>query len=129
MITFWQRSKNYTPLLVRLLAKNTARSDCARPLTDHEIALRGGLQPFQVQSISWNTDWHGIDLPTMQRFLVGCGIDFCNRRQMNRVDTYCRRQITLARLNRPNWCYLRRSPLWKTLYAPMMKRHLESLAR
>lgn len=117
MTNFWEYSEKFTPILVRLLARHPHGA----PLSAHEIAIKGGLEPYQVEAISWNTSWSGIDLPTMRKFLTGCRIDFCNQTQMRRVYWYFRK--------RPTWKYLRTSPNWLTIYYPMIKRWRESIAK
>lgn len=118
MKTFWQTSSMFSPIVVRLLARHAR----GKPLTDLEIAQRSGLTPHQVLVISQNTTWTGVDLPTMQKFLKGCNLDFCDRRQMKRVTVYIREQVRLTSLNRSNYRYLRRSPDWKNFYEPLMRR-------
>ncbi len=104
------------PILVRLLA----RYPHGRPFSDAEISERSGLNPIQVHAVSQCVTWEGVDVPTARKFLVGCGVDFCNRSDMKRIDTYVRKK--------PTWKYLRTSPDWKTVYEPMMKRWKETYA-
>lgn len=128
MITFWKRAQAFPPILVRLLAKHKQHGYGGKPLTDAEIADASGLTQIQVAAISQGTNWTGIDLPTMRQFLTGCRLDFCDRVAMKRATEYCRVQARLAKQNRTTWTYLRISPLWKTLYAPMIQRYRQSLA-
>jgi hypothetical protein len=46
---------------------------------------------------------------------------------MHAVQIYIQEQIRLGHSARSNWTYLRRSPEWKTLYAPMMRAYQRSL--
>ena len=69
---------------------------------------------MQVRTISECITWDGIDLPIARKFLHGCGVDFCNRSHMKRVESYVRKK--------PTWKYLRTSPDWQTVYEPMMKK-------
>jgi hypothetical protein len=118
MRTFYELSDIYCPLVVRLLA----RQRNGPPLSTLEIATRSGLTPHQVEALSWSTNWRGVDLDTMRRFLTGCGVNFCSRKDMKRVTEYIRVQVKLAKMNRSNYRYLRRSPDWKSLYEPMFLR-------
>lgn len=113
----------FPPVLVRLLA----RVPNGKPLSDVDIAIRADLTPAQVLAISWSTTWHGIGLPTMRKFVTGCGVDFCSAPRMHAVQIYIQEQIRLGHSARSNWTYLRRSPEWKTLYAPMMRAYQRSL--
>lgn len=118
MTTFWLKSERYSPIFCRLMA----RKKNGPPLTDIEIAEKSGaLSPYQVQSLSKCVSWVGIDLPTMRAFLVGCGMDFENRSAMKRVNNYLR--------NKPTWKFLRTSPLWVTLYEPMIQRWRSNVGR
>ena len=98
--TFWEWSEKIPPVLVRLLAKRNRR----QPMTYEEIIVASKLPPVLVATISGSTDWRGIDLPTMKSFLQACKVDFCDGKQMDRVDNYVR--------DNPTWQYLRKSPEW-----------------
>lgn len=114
--TFWDKAERFPPVLVRLLARHRH----GPPLTDHEISKATGLPPVQVQCISHCTSWHGIDLPTMRSFLMGCGVDFENVDQLERVDSYLRSKPA------PTWKYLRLSPNW-AFYKQLMMLYKNSL--
>jgi len=113
--TFWERSQRTPPILVRLLARHPN----GPPLTEEEISQASGLPVHEIFCIGQSTDWSGIDLPKMRRFLVACRIDFENFTQMKRVDSYLRMK--------PTWKYLRMSPIWKTFYEPLMIRYRKSI--
>lgn len=115
MIPFWTISNRYPPILCRLLARHPN----SKPLTAEEIAARGRLSITEVNLISHQTDWAQVTLTSMRAFLNGCGIDFCKRADMHRVDSYIRAQ--------PTWKYLRTSGLWTSLYEPMLKKYAASL--
>lgn len=117
MRNFYELSKKFPPIAVRLLARHPRGA----PLTDLEIATKGGLTTHQVSTISWSTSWSGIDIFTMERFLKGSNFDFCNYRQVRRVAVYIREQHILQKLNRSTYRYLRHSPDWKSVYEPMIK--------
>ena len=111
-MTFYYRAELLPPLAVRLLARHPS----AAVLTDKEIAEGSGLSPFRVFIISQQETWDGIDLPTMRKFLVGCRVNFCDWRQMNRIDAYLN--------SKPKWRHLRDSPLWQSYYEPILLRYL-----
>lgn len=115
MISFWSRAERHPPVLVRLLA----RRPHGAPLTSDEISKVSGLPAHQVDYISHLTDWAGVDLPTMRKFLVGCGVDFENFKQMDRVDAYLH--------SKPSWRYLRLSEQWGTFYQPLMRRFRQAV--
>jgi hypothetical protein len=106
----------YPPILCRLLARHKRGA----PFTVQHIAEHGGLTEVEVLLISQRTDWGGIDVFTMRRFLRGCGIDFCSRTCMHRLHCYLR--------SNPNWAYLRRSPDWLSYYNPLLQTYSKSLA-
>ena len=110
MRKFWKRCDLIPPILVRLLARRRH----GPPLTEVEIAKASGLDPYHVYSISNNLDWRGIDLPTMRAFTVACGVDFDNRIQMKRVESYLK--------SKPTWQYLRKSPDWIVYYQPLLRK-------
>lgn len=114
-MNFWRNSELFPPILCRLLARHRGGA----PLDDQEIMRRGSLTHTEVKLISVQTDWRGVDLPTMRKFLTGCGIDFCCRRDMNRIKTYIGSE--------PNWLYLRKSPHWLSYYDRLLKVYLKSL--
>jgi hypothetical protein len=115
-MTIWARTSRYSPVLCRLLARHRY----GPPLTGEEIARRSGLSEFEVNTISRCTSWQGIDVDTMRRFMQACQTDVDNRQQMHRIENY---------LRRPTFAYLKRSPLWKTVFKPLMKLWLEAQTR
>lgn len=121
-IPFTDYARRFPPILVRLLAnhpkKHVPRS---APLTDEEIAQASGLSAAHVYYLSHATDWKGIDFPTMIAFIRGCNVDFENAKQMKRVSSYLRIKP------RPTWQTLRKSPLWKPFFDPLIRRYLESV--
>lgn len=109
------------PCLCRLFA----RIPHGRPLTDAEISANSVVAGYPitvsaVRYVSTLSGWGPVDFATMQRFLIGCGLDFENRAQMKRVDQY--------RRTKPKWTYLRRSPDWKTLYEPLLRTYITRAA-
>jgi len=119
---FWDRLVRYPPILCRLLA----RVPRGRPLTDVEIADRGGLSALQVQAIGNQTDWTGIDLPTARRFMVGCDTDLSHRPTVIRIYSYLRNE---AKNPANRFVYLRKAPNWTAYYRPLLTRFHQHLLR
>lgn len=117
-MTVWTRADRLPPILIRLLARRRS----GPPLSDLEIAERSGLPLFTVATLSQCTSWEGVDLPTMRKFLAGCGLDFTQYRVWNRVMAYLKSPVG-------NFKYLRTHPLWKTHYEPLMLRWHRTLAQ
>ena len=113
-MTFYERSKHYPPCLVRILARHKHGD----PLTTKEIAQASGMDEVMVEVISHSTAWSHIDISMMERFLKGCGIDFCNAEDGRRVDDYLR--------HTPSFKYLRSSKMWEPYYKPMMMMWMNS---
>jgi hypothetical protein len=114
-MTFWQRAEQMPPILVRLLARKSR----SRPLGFHEIAEASGLPIIMVYCISESTSWDGVAVNEMRAFLCACRCDFCDKKQMRRVNAYV--------ASKPTWQYLRKSHDWKTYYEPLMRRYLASV--
>jgi hypothetical protein len=112
---FWSRFDTFCPLFLRILARHPR----GKPLTTLEIAERSGLSPAQIEAISWQTDWRGIDLPTIRAYMAGVGIDLMSRSDVRRIRMYLR---TSTRDPNRKFPYLRRSDLWKTTYLPMLNK-------
>ncbi len=117
-MSFWTRSEKLPPILVRLLA----RRPHGPPLDTLDIAVAsGGLSAYQVDIISHATNWNGIPFDHMRAFLTGCGVDFENSKQMERVASYLR--------SRPTWQHLRKDKLWRAYYQPLMLRYRASVTK
>lgn len=110
----WERLEKYPPVLCRLLA----RLPKGRPLSNHEIATRSGLSHYQVEAISRQTDWRGVDLPTARAFMVACNTDLSNREHCRRIWMYLKTQ---PRNPSKRFGYLRRSPDWGGYYLPLIE--------
>lgn len=122
MAKYWERFDIFCPLLLRILARHSR----GRPLTTLEIADRSGLSASQVEAISWQTDWRGIDLPTVRAYMIGVGIDLASREDVRRIRMYLK---TSTRDPNRKFPYLRKDPQWKTMYLPMLIRLAKSKPR
>jgi hypothetical protein len=91
-------------------------------LTDQEIADRteGRLAPHQVNAIGQSLSWDTIEVAQMRAFLAGCGLDFCDRPAMKRVEVYLKTRGTFR--------YLRRSPLWEIQFRHLVQRFRTHMA-
>ena len=118
----WRRFDTHPPILLRLLARHPRGA----PLDSQEIADRCGLSVTQVDAISQQCDWRGVDLPTLRAFLTGTGCDLFNRRQFQRIRAYLR---TKPRDPTNRFGFLKHSDRWKTYYLPLIDRFLDSLRR
>lgn len=116
-MTFWERADNLPPILVRLLARKAH----GRPLALHEIAEASRLPIIEVYYLSESTSWDGVPVNKMRSFLSACGCDFCDPKQMRRVDGYVQ--------SKPTWQYLRKSPDWRAYYEPLMRRYHASVRK
>lgn len=112
---FWELTRTYPPILIRMLAKVGAR-----PMTTQEIAAAAKLSPAVVEGISWSVTWEGIDIPTAFAFMCACKVDLCKRSDLHRVRDYQRN---------PRWVYLRKSKQFRSYYAPMMRTYFDSVEK
>jgi hypothetical protein len=106
---FWHYLDTFPPILIRLLARDRYKR---QPLGAEEIVARSGLSWVEVERLSWATSWKDVDVLSMRKFLTACNVDFCNRAQAHRIDSYLR--------SSPTWKYLRGSSQWLSLYQPMI---------
>lgn len=113
--TFWELSFRFPPCLCRLLAKHVH----GPVLTDAEIADRAQMTVNEVVALSQLTSWDSCDLSTIRRFTLACGVDFCSRSKMKRVDSYIR--------SNPTWKYLKKSGRWTIQFRPLLETYNRSL--
>lgn len=119
---FIDRLDRFPPILCRLLA----RVPRGRALTSVEIADAAGLSVTQVEAISMQTDWRGVDIPTALAFMVGCNTDLTKRSHCVRLDMYLRSN---AKDPRRRFQFLRSSGAWDSYYLPLIRRLHESIKR
>ena len=118
MTSFWARCAKYPPVLVRLLARHCKGG---RSLSNAEVAERSGrLSAFDVAMISRLKAWNVVELGDMRAFLNGCGIDFCSRKDMKRVENYLAKAKTKHWWAQPD-CYLRKAPHWESELKPLIE--------
>ena len=122
--TFWDLSRQFPPVLCRLLAKEPGRG--GRATASAVIALRTGLPLPQVEALSRATSWDGVTVDVMRVFLQACHCDFCSPKDTQRVCQYL--YAWNSSKNRgPCWTYLRQSGQWKTYYEPLVMVYLKHL--
>jgi hypothetical protein len=89
-----------------------------------EIAERSGLSITQVEAISQQCDWRGIDLHTAKAFMQGCGCDITDRGTYRRMREYIK---AAPRNPVSRFPYLRRSERWDAYYLPLLERFAQHL--
>lgn len=113
-MNFYQRAESFPPILVRLLARTKPGGP---PMTSREIADRmgkNGASALYVEEVSQSMGWGDFSHLRMKQFTTACHLDFCNPKQMRRVDDYLRQGASLR--------HLRVHPLWKSYWLPMLLR-------
>ena len=118
-VTFWDKARLFTPVLIRLMAR-TGTGRCTRPMSLQLIAQRSGLGVMEIINLSQCTTWDGIDMPTMKAYCSACGMDLCDARSFKRAMSYLKLQITFSKQGKKSWWYLRRHPDWETVYYPLV---------
>ena len=91
-----------------------------------EISERSGLSLTQVEAISYQLDWRGVDVPSAKSFLAACEIDFSSRDQMKRVS-----QRLTKKLRTPGgrFAYLKESANYDRYFAPLLARFYRSISK
>lgn len=73
--------------------------------------------------LSEHCSWDAVPFGAMNRFLAGCGMDFCSGPVMKKCQTYAAGILN----GTSTFQYLRKSQLWTQTYEPMLKRYRQSL--
>lgn len=123
---FWARVERYSPILVRLLA----RDEHGYPLSIDEISKASGLPPMEVYYLSEQTSWRGVDIWTMKSFTTACRMSLTDRTQMKRSDVYLRGSVSAESGIRtpPAFLHLRKDQrLWTNYFRPLLKKYLDHL--
>jgi hypothetical protein len=125
-LSFWKKAEFFSPILCRILArKRPNEGGRVVPLSAQELAQLTGLTPYQVELISWQLDWTAVDLPTMEKFVRACGVDFEDEATYRRMMNYLRGRKTGDKRRPMQLTFLRRSGQWQNLYEPLIKRYLD----
>lgn len=90
-------------------------------MTNRDLAVKAGINLLQFTAISQQTDWKGVDLPTMQRFLMACGLDFENPVAVKRARTYLRGKRKNGLSVPPRFTRFQNSPIWVSELEPLAK--------
>lgn len=85
-LSFWQRTEQVPPILVRLLARQPRQPT----MTTQQVAERSGLPAAQVVAIASQLDWTGVDMPAARAFMQGCGVDLADPKHVRRLRDYFR---------------------------------------
>jgi len=110
----WDYFDRLPPFAVRLLAKRGYK----HVLTSDEIAAASKLPVTRVLQISLQETWDDISVPEARQFLKGCNLDFTDSKAMRRVRVYLKGKDG----KRPTYSYLKKSPEYPTLFAPVLAR-------
>jgi len=73
-----------------------------------------------VNAISQCLDWESVPFGKMRAFLVGCGMDFTDPKEMNRKKVYLKLEH--------KFLYLRKSPEFETILRPLIVKWREHVA-
>jgi hypothetical protein len=115
---FWQQMENHPPCLVRLMARRKEEERSKKAvvaLTDEEIAMKADLPLSLVKAIYWEKNWDDVKFKHMRAFITGCGFDPTSSADRNRAQAYVNQP------GGPQYIYLKKSPLWKTVFLPLIK--------
>lgn len=123
--SFYEWAAEYPPILCRLLARGNDR----KPLTHEQIAVLAKLTWIEVVLISEQIDWRRIDLPSVEAFTKACGVDFTDRRSMNRQSCYLRAKIINGRNQSPRFKYLLMAPNFNSYFKPLYDRWKRSFSQ
>lgn len=103
----------FPPIICRLLARRKVSATTVVPMTDAEICAASGLSIGEVKGLSWLKSWDGVGVDIMLAYSKACGVDFDDPISMKRNWAF------LAKTGSAT--HLRRSPDWKTFYAPLSR--------
>ena len=117
-LSFSQIFDKYPPGLIRLMARRKVGTKQVVALTDEEIAIAAGLPLETIQKIYWSKDWEEIPFGQVRKFVAGCNFDPTISVDRNRASAYLRQR------GKPTYGYLKKSPLWATVFLPLA-RHLK----
>lgn len=106
------KALRFPPIVCRLLARRHISHNRVFAMSDVEIAERAKLPLGQVKHLSWTLSWDEIPFGQMLKFLDGCNIDFSDRNSVKR---------NTRMMSEGTFLYLRKSELWSTQFAEMVK--------
>ena len=114
-MNFWRTAKKFSPALCRLLARTRTKRPALYSLQD--IAGRSGLDLFVVSSLAIKTEWDGVPVDVMNKFLKGCDVDFCDSLRMKQ-----HRRLLISK-RKDKWRYLRESKEWDQMRVTLEHLH------
>ena len=118
-LRFWDDLRSYPPILVRISARRSVGGNNCRALSSEEIAITADIPLDRVLEISALPTWEEVTIGEAERFCRACNFDPTNPSDIKRQREYARSCLTNP--NRLPFQYLRRSPLWKTEFRPLVE--------
>lgn len=112
MSSFFKLCERFPPPLVRLLARHKN----GRAMTTKEIATAASWSLMWTEGVASEPEWSGVSVGDLQRFTEACNLDFTSRADLNRAETYLRKNG-----GKPPFKYLTSAPDWKTYYLPFIQ--------
>lgn len=121
---FFELCDRFPPILVRLLARDKGGAMTNKQIADAMRACEP--RPRRMMAIQpedeFNFGWDFFSLEELRSFTRACHLDFTSPRDLNRVETYLRKNG-----GKPSFKYLTKDPLWKTYYLPLILNWRKSL--
>jgi hypothetical protein len=111
-LTLSQKAARFSPAVCRLLARKTVNHNHVVALTDEEIRDASGLSLADVKALSYTASWSNVPLQKLILFTKACGVDFDDRKALQRHSKM---------MDGRRFAYLRRSPMWGTHFQPIFK--------
>jgi len=115
----WELLDKYPPSLVRLMARRKVGVKQVVAMTDQEIAIRTELPVERIEQIYWEPNWDNISFGEVREFIRACNFDPTLAADRNRANAYIHQK------GGPKYLYLKESPLWSSLFFPLIC-HLKS---
>lgn len=122
MSNFFQTAERYPPVLVRILARKKGRAMTSGEIANATFDHGTRLSHFEVEAISKQINWNGVSFDAVKSFLLACNLDFTSRADINRIETYLRKNG-----HKPSFRYLTSDPNWKTYYLPLLVQWRKSM--
>ncbi len=110
MLTLQAKADRFPPIVCRLLARKRVRHDYVEAMSDEELRSLSGLSMATIKRLSWTHSWDGVPVAEMLAFTRACGIDFDDRRSIQRNTRF---------LARGEWTHITRSPLCASHFTPL----------
>ena len=109
-LTLEAKLARFSPIVCRLLARKKTPTGGIAAMTDDDIVRASGLCTADVKHLSWLHSWDNVEVGKMLAFTRGCGLNLDDRQCIHKA-----RQL----FNTGTGSYLKRSPLWESLFKPL----------